>query len=489
MRIYLFLLAFCFSFHCLADELRISASADVASELRHLAADSAVVIEHLRLDSAEESISISLKPMVVFTPQARIVIHQSDGTTRSESVPDSRWFAGQIVGRPGSRVIVSLHSRSGMRGLLFSDSSTIHFLTGDATSGVEAGLLSRQIDTDSIRSDTPFACGNSLAPAGFGAAAPEPDSPSGSDVLRRAAASQRPIQRGGPTFWAKLALETDTEYLNLFDGDTVAAAEYAGDLVAYTSLRYQDETDTGIAIGHLSLWETPDPWTQSGSFCQLLEFGRYWNENNAGVDRTIAHFLSGRGLGGGIAWVGVLCQGGFNYNHGDACPGLSPQTSNYGGDYGVSGSIAGDFDIDNPAIINEIVLFAHELGHNFNSPHTHCYAGLGGSSEQVDECSNSQCGQGDCYCGSTSLPGGQPSGSGAGTLMSYCHLRPGGIANISWTLGQGHPHGVQPERVPSRMIDHIEARSTNFPGCLDVPLGDEFIFADQFENLAREQRN
>lgn len=485
MRILLILIVLGISVSCLAEQRRIGADDDVISALQGLTADSTLTIEGLRLDSSPDTLSLDLKPMAVFKPDARIVIHQTDGTTRSEPPPNSRWFQGRILEWPGSRALVSLHAGSGLRGLVFSRDSKIHFLTREAPdeAGLERALTGYSIDKQTIQPDRRFECGNSHAPIDFNTAAPQPALKLGADALRRAATAQPGLSGGDPGYWVNLALETDAEYLQLFGGDTGAAAEYAGDLVAYTSLRYQDETDTAVAIGHLSLWSSPDPWTQSGALCQMLEFGRYWNDNNEAVERTTAHFLSGRSLGGGIAWVGVLCSGSFNYSHGGSCSGLSPQSDNYGGAYGVSGSISGNFDIDNPDIVFDTYILAHELGHNFNSPHTHCYAGIGGSSEQVDECSNVECGQGDCFCGTPTLPDGQSPGTGAGTVMSYCHTRVGGLGNIAWSLGQNHPYGEQPERVPSRMIDHVVNRAAAFPGCLDTPVGEGLIFSDRFEEL------
>lgn len=488
MRVYLIFFALGVSVSCPAEERRIDAQGDVLQALQRLPTDTGLIIDGLRLDSIDEAVSLSLQPMAVFKPGARIAIHQADGTTRTEHPPDSRWFQGQILDWPGSRAVVSLHAGSRIRGLLYSGNSDLHFLTVGALGGAiqERGLTGHKIDKQSIQPDRQFECGNSQAPVNFDTAAPQPELQLGTDALARAARSQPGLSGGEPSYWVNLALETDTEYLQLFGGDTGAAAAYAGDLVAYTSIRYQDETDTAIAIGHLSLWASPDPWTQSGALCQMMEFGRYWNDNNEAVERTTAHFLSGRALGGGIAWVGVLCSGSFNYDHGGSCSGLSPQTDNYGGAYGVSGSISGSFDIDNPDIVFDTYIFAHELGHNFDSPHTHCYAGIGGSSEQVDECSNIECGQGDCFCGSPSLPDGQSPGTGAGTVMSYCHTRPGGLGNLAWSLGQDHPYGAQPDRVPTRMSNHVVTRSSAFPGCLDAPVGDGFIFSDRFEALFRQ---
>lgn len=43
--------------------------------------------------------------------------------------------------------------------------------------------------------------------------------------------------------------------------------------------------------------------------------------------------------------------------------------------------------------------------------------------------------------------------------MSYCHQRAGGFSNIGLTLGQGHPFGVAPDRVPTRMRQHVQSRA------------------------------
>ena len=51
--------------------------------------------------------------------------------------------------------------------------------------------------------------------------------------------------------------------------------------------------------------------------------------------------LSGKSLGGGIAYVGVLCNG----THG----------------YGVSASLSGNFNIDNPSVVWDLLVVSHEM--------------------------------------------------------------------------------------------------------------------------------
>ena len=108
------------------------------------------------------------------------------------------------------------------------------------------------------------------------------------------------------------------------------------------------------------------------------------------------------------------------------------------------------------------MVVSHEIGHNFGSHHTHCYAGIGGNSQPVDKCYSGEQG---CYSGPESLPcSGQ---SGCGTLMSYCHTYRGWYSDISLTFGTDHPHGVEPDRVPEVMHDHVVSKAGFYPGCLD----------------------
>jgi hypothetical protein len=252
-------------------------------------------------------------------------------------------------------------------------------------------------------------------------------------------------------------------------------------------LVYEEEVDTSLLVETIFLYSTSsDPWVQTASDCGLAEFGAYWNTqaSRTGVTRTIAHFLSGKNTGGGIAWIGVLCSAGGNAslsgNLGTSCPGMA-DFGPYFGAYGYSGSLSGNFDINNPGVVWDLYVVAHEIGHNFNSPHTHCYAGLGGNASPVDQCYSGQCGQSGCHCGSQSLPCGT-AGGGCGTIMSYCHLRAGGYGNIAFTFGQGHPYGTAPERVPARMNNHVVSRAGINPSCLAYVSPVTGIFTDGFES-------
>src|SRR6185436_15623143 len=195
-----------------------------------------------------------------------------------------------------------------------------------------------------------------------------------------------------------------------------------------------------------------------------MELGKYWNTNHTGDSRTITHMMSGKGLGGGIAWIGVLCSGAFPTGAAASCPGLGSESVNWGGAYGFTASLSGTFNINSPTVMWDIVAVAHEIGHNFNSPHTHCYNTLSAGASPIDQCySGESVGASACYSGGTSLPG--PAGLGSGTIMSYCHLLGGGFSNIILNFGTGHPYGVQPGREASRMSSHVVSVAGGNPSC------------------------
>ncbi len=434
-------------------------------------------LEGLALEPEGPPVALELERFRVFAPGARVVLHGAEGDSYLPA-PGNGYFRGRIDGLPASRAVISVLEAGGVRGLVIHDNRI--WMLGNAKGARGAGdtLTVREIeDTDLI--GKPFHCAAEQlpeAPQQPAAAPPVPE--------------QTPAQPLGPTsYTARVAVETDDEYLALFGGDTTAATNYIGDLVAFGSMIYDDEASFDWMVPTVSLWPGGDPWTQtaSGTFCMLLEFGRYWNDNHPAPGtpaRSNATFLSGFASGGGVAWRPSMCSPGFTYNHGGSCPGLAPQTDNYGGSYGYSGAITGSFDINNPQSVWDVIVTLHENGHNMGSRHTHCYAGIpdAGHPSPIDECYGSE---GGCYAGPTSLPASCPgSGNHCGTIMSYCHLQSGGLSNIALTLGApagGHPYGIEPERVPAVQNAYIAAQAAAFPGCLDRVTND-LIFEDGFES-------
>ncbi len=451
-------------------------SRDLARAAAATVVGASVRLDNVLADDSGETAAFVLERFQVFTEDARIIVHGEGGETILPP-PAHTYFRGVVDGRPGSRVFLTVQQDGTTEGVV-NDAGSFYLIGGEDSpaKALRTGPLEmRRVDPVMLKSSSGegFQCGNDKLP---------PAPPSFEDLVGGAAAAEPAFIEKAAAYTARVAIETDFEFYQNFN-NSATATTYIGNLIGYSSTIYAAEISTSLVVSSVSLWTTSgDPWTQTGTACGLLEFGNYWNTNRTGVSRTIAHFMSGKNNGGGVAWLGVLCSGGFSVSQaqlGVSCPGLA-SSGNFGGGYGFTGSMSGSFNINNPTVVWDIMAVSHEIGHNFNSPHTHCYANLGGNANPVDQCYSGECGGTGCSCATQSLPG--PAGTGSGTIMSYCHLLRGSYSDLSLTFGTNHPYGVQPARVPSRMSSHVVSRATSNPSCLALVPGTSGIFTDGFES-------
>lgn len=163
-----------------------------------------------------------------------------------------------------------------------------------------------------------------------------------------------------------------------------------------------------IHISDTFVWETPDPYMDIDNTSNLLaEF----MADNQSFNGNLAHFITTRQVGGGRAFINQLCR-------------EKP--------YAVSGNLNTD-EVLFPTYSWDVYVFAHEMGHNFGSSHTHgCY--WNGTS--IDNCGNVAEYQEGENCYNPSNPILPTSG---GTIMSYCHLNAG--VGINFNLGFGQQPG------------------------------------------------
>lgn len=406
--------------------VRSSALVGQATKLRSLK------IEKVVLDSAAEPVTLDLERFDVFAPDAQIIIHREHGEEKLQA-PQDVYYRGGIEGQPESVVVLSADTTGGMRGIV-QKGEKFWILAGGAEAGGPAveGLSSLEIKQSGLSNTTePLQCDVDHLPKAL--RTPRP-------IAKKAIAQALPA---GQFYNVPVAIETDGEFFTLF-GSSSAATSYIGNLFAYASTIYQRELSTKLTVSHISLWAggpSSDPWNHTSAGQGLTNFRDYWNANRQSVKRATAHFLSGRNLGGGIAYMGVLCN------------------TSYG--YGYSSSISGSFQITNPKPVWDLVGITHEIGHNFNSPHTHAYQGISNNSNPVDACTSGS------LPGVNSLTGGTP-GAGNGTLMSYCQQLGGGMSNIALKFGLNHPYGIAPSRVNNLMSAFVAQTASTYPSCISV---------------------
>jgi len=160
----------------------------------------------------------------------------------------------------------------------------------------------------------------------------------------------------------------------------------------------------GIGISEIFVHTSPDPFINTGNTEDALYLFSNLRQNN--FNGRLAHLVSGRSLGGGIAYVDVLCS--INSNHA-----VSELYSYY---------------YSFPTYSWDLYVFAHEMGHNFGSWHTHTCV-WNGNFTAIDGCA------GYTERGNCSVPAIPSNG---GTIMSYCHLQQVGI---NFSLGFGSQPG------------------------------------------------
>lgn len=427
-------------------------SEQLGKDLAGVGYDQELVVHGFTLGAAGPAESLRLRRFDVFADGAELMVHGADGLN-IQKPPRHRYFRGEIAGWEGSRAVLSLREDGELSGLVGYQGRFYRLAAPSVRGQGEAMLAEFDLSAAPAPPDRePFVCGtNDLR---------DPDA---YDRLPRYAPARSVGLRGGSaTYFATIALATDYELFQRF-GDVGQMMTYISDLFAYISSIYEAEVDAQLVIGDTDVWTVPeDPFQSTSTGCQLSEFGRYWNTNFSDRTYTVAHFLSGKNAGGGVAWLGVLCYGPWQSAADTNCPELGTDPDFFGGPFGVSAGITGSFNPGNPSVVWDLVVIAHELGHNFDSPHTHCYNGVMGNPEPVDKCYVQG---GGCYSGPTGLPC-ETSGSGCATIMSYCHLLTGGLSNISPTFGLNHAFGDAPERVPTTMNNSVVETAMSDPACL-----------------------
>ncbi|MEW6336373.1 MAG: M12 family metallo-peptidase [Acidobacteriota bacterium] len=361
----------------------VALSPGLAATLRAVAPESSVRIDLWPIAPGRRA-EVTLTRHEVIAPDARIFeVHGHE--LREVARPEMAFLWGPAATPEGTQVLVAV-TREGLAFALAIAPEGV-FRLEDVGGGEHLVAESRAF----LPPGTPepqISCGQESLPF---------------SVPRAAETAEAPVEVLAATHTATIAVDTDNELLSLkFSNNTTTAATYVASLIAAMNVMYERDLSVRLLQGTTYLRTSPDPYTATGSpanVAQLDEFGDYWAANYGSVPRALAMMLSGKSSSAnsasGIAWVSPLplCSTSVGYSFNQV----------FRSDY----------------LTGDALVVGHELGHNFGSPHTHCY------SPPIDQCYASESG---CYSGATTCPApatinGVP--NVRGTLMSYCHLLSG----------------------------------------------------------------
>jgi hypothetical protein len=185
------------------------------------------------------------------------------------------------------------------------------------------------------------------------------------------------------------------------DADINAVGRYIAGLFNEVATLYQNDQIT-VKISKIVVWNREDQYAGYDNTYDLLEA---YKVGRSSFDGDLAHFITKREIGGGRAVISGLCE---EFPH--AVSGIS------------------QFYRSVPTYSWDVYVFAHEMGHNFGSYHTHrCY--WGANRKQIDDCgnlyqyNNEENPEGNS-CFNINYPIIPSTG---GTIMSYCHQNDVGI--------------------------------------------------------------
>lgn len=339
--------------------------------------------------SSNQNAELVLEKLEVFPPNAEFVLRTENGNEKFVPQDLAVSYRGYIKGMENSLVVITFEKdevfamMSNERGNTILGKSTIN----------DNSLNGKYVlykDTD-LKQKNDFHC--------------HTDDAVGEDYAREINRILSNKRDNGlmELLQANIAIDVDyVTYNSIYQQNQTAVTNYVAKIMAYVTALYLKDVNIKLNTSYLRIWTTADPYTGTSSNAILTQFRNHWNSTQTGVQRTVAHLISRRSGGlGGIAYLNALC---------------ASVSSGFG--YGFSNT---DGPINNlPTFSWDIMVVAHELGHNFGSPHTHSCSWVGGA---IDSCYQTE---GGCYTGPV-IP--RP-----GTIMSYCHLTSQGI-NLALGFG------------------------------------------------------
>ncbi len=362
-------------------------------------------------------LDLRLTTLAALADDASIEVCDFHGQRHSEMQGGAVVLAGEVVGAPGSTAFLAT-SDAGTFGFVEVDDRLFIISSGPANSGFPVVSYDLRALPEGTMEPPAWVC-ETIDPVSDASAS---FMQSGEGGVAGAACRQ-----------VRVAFETDHEFFQLLGGSVSAVEGYVATLAGALNTLYTRDTNVRLSASFVRVWATPsDPWTATTPSLQLTQFKSNWDSTMVPIVRDLAHFLSGRPLGGGVANLPGICTG------------LGGSASG-GAAYGLSANLNGFFPtplVDNNAQNWDLIVVAHEIGHNLGARHTHAFTPpLDGCGLTPQDCS--------------------VAGAQEGTIMSYCHTCAGGLANMRLAF---HPANI------SEMLDRFAAIPCAYEGAVVAPI-------------------
>ena len=284
-------------------------------------------------------------------------------------------YKGSITGQPGSFAAISI-LKDEIVAVLADKNGNINIGLVKSEDALQKNthIIFRESD---IKASNPFSCTSENLQSEAGNPLPQLQKP----LATEAVVNGEPLD---------IYFEADFSCYQGNGSNVANTANWVAAMFNVVTTLYENDS-VYTRISGIKVWTSSDPYVALTSTSAVLY--AFAANMAAGFPGDLAHILSRRSLGGGIAFLNVLCG--------------SPYYRT-----GVSGNLSSSFNAY-PAYSWNTMVIAHELGHNIASNHTQWCGWPGGA---IDNCYTTE---GGCAKGPAPVNGG--------TIMSYCHLTGYGI--------------------------------------------------------------
>ncbi|HSN60114.1 MAG TPA: M12 family metallo-peptidase, partial [Ferruginibacter sp.] len=284
-------------------------------------------------------------------------------------------YKGKIKDQPGSFAAISiLHNE--VIAVLADKNGNINIgaLTNSQSGDGKEHIIYREAD---LIAANPFVCGSDNLPEANQNPLPQFAAP----VSTNAVLNTEPVD---------IYFEADYSCYTGNGSNITNTVNRATALFNVVTTLYENDS-VYTKMSGIKVWSTTDPYTSLTTTSPVLY--AFSTNMSSGFPGDLAHLLSRRSLGGGIAWLNVLCNSAYYRT------GVSANLNNTTNPF--------------PTYSWNSMVVTHELGHNIASRHTQSCTWPGGA---IDNCYTTE---GGCAQGPAPVNGG--------TIMSYCHLTGYGI--------------------------------------------------------------